>query len=280
MSNLLLGFAFQVDLEPSLKLVLMGLCDAANDDGGNCFPAVATLARKASVSSRQAQRNLKTLRANDWCWIEGNEAGGRLTRRYRINAKKLREKADEAMRDDKLSPLKQPRRSAAEECRVRHSKDDASDTSGVTSASPELSVELSDKKTTTARAIDLAWPLQLDQQKVVVVRGLIQELDQQLQQALLDELAGAYAIGKPPKRVGSWMKELVHRTRPGAPQAFVPDLGLAVAAERARRAQDAVQREAARVAEAERRKRAQDPQARERTKAIIAAAVAELSDPD
>lgn len=45
---------------PSLKLVLIALADAA-DDQGVCWPSVSTLARKCTVSTRTVQRSLRAL---------------------------------------------------------------------------------------------------------------------------------------------------------------------------------------------------------------------------
>ncbi|PNS09823.1 helix-turn-helix domain-containing protein [Solilutibacter silvestris] len=227
MSNLLMGQVFQLDLEPSIKLVLMGLADAADDRGGSCFPAVATIARKASISERQAQRNLKLLREAGWCYIESHKNGGRCTRRYRLNVGKLREKSDDAMRGDKLSSLK----ASNERRHERHPSGDVSGTAAVTCAPPELPAELSVKITTR----DLVWPQALEEGQVVVVERLISEQELDDQQQLLDELAGALASTNQPRRLASWMRALVGRVQGGT---FVPDLGLAVATARARRAQE------------------------------------------
>lgn len=256
MSNLLLGYAFQLGLEPSLKLVYMGLADAADDDGGNCYPKVATLARKASISERQAQRNLKILRADDWCSIVGNEAGGRKTRRYRINVQKLREKADEAMealRGDKLSPLKK----TPEGCRLRHRKGDTGDTPAVPSTSPELLVELSSTTTTTPLALIFPTaPPALPAKKGVVVE-MMRGLNPELQQQLIDEFWKKLQKTPPNSPMG-WFHELVRSARNGT---FVPNLCLAVAAERVRHAQEVADQEAARLARAEAQKRLSERQA-------------------
>src|ERR1017187_9336214 len=41
------------------KLVLLNLADHAADDGGNAFPAVATIARETSLSDRAVQKSLR-----------------------------------------------------------------------------------------------------------------------------------------------------------------------------------------------------------------------------
>jgi hypothetical protein len=55
-----MNWAWGQALTPTLKLVLMALADAA-DDQGVCWPSVSTLARKCTVSTRTVQRALRTL---------------------------------------------------------------------------------------------------------------------------------------------------------------------------------------------------------------------------
>lgn len=122
---------------------------------------------------------------------------------------------------------------------------------------------------TTTETSELVWPPKLSKELVVVARELIGRLDPQGQQQRLDELAGAMNKPKPPDDPIGWLRSIVEGP-------FTPNLCFKVAAERLRRAQEAVQREAARVAAAERGNRAQDPQERQRRQAISAAAAAEL----
>jgi hypothetical protein len=61
MSIKLLSAAWDLDIGSTEKMVLMCLCDFANDDGGNCWPSVATLARKCSKSERTIQGAIKSL---------------------------------------------------------------------------------------------------------------------------------------------------------------------------------------------------------------------------
>lgn len=55
-----MNWAWRQTLAPTLKLVLMALADAA-DDQGVCWPSVSTLARKCSVSTRTVRRALRVL---------------------------------------------------------------------------------------------------------------------------------------------------------------------------------------------------------------------------
>lgn len=60
MSIRAMNWAWQVELEPSSKLLLLALADIA-DDKGLAWPSVSTLARKSCVSVRTAQRVLRQL---------------------------------------------------------------------------------------------------------------------------------------------------------------------------------------------------------------------------
>lgn len=59
MSIKLVNRAFETNLAPTPKIVLISLCDFANDEG-ICFPSLATLANKASVQKTNLTYILKT----------------------------------------------------------------------------------------------------------------------------------------------------------------------------------------------------------------------------
>lgn len=61
MSVKLVSRAFETTLPPTEKLILICLADATNDDGRGCWPALATLARKCSVSDRTVRRALSKM---------------------------------------------------------------------------------------------------------------------------------------------------------------------------------------------------------------------------
>lgn len=54
MSVSLMALAFAATVSPTQKLVLLALCDSANDRG-ECYPAMLTLAEKCSLSERATQ---------------------------------------------------------------------------------------------------------------------------------------------------------------------------------------------------------------------------------
>lgn len=69
MSIKLLSAAWDLDIGSTEKMVLMCLCDYANDDGGNCWPSVATIARKCSKSERTIQGAIQTLKVAGYLTI-------------------------------------------------------------------------------------------------------------------------------------------------------------------------------------------------------------------
>lgn len=59
MSSRLLGPAWDADVPPMQKLVLLKLVDCANDDGSSCWPSVATIVGDTGASRRFVQRTLR-----------------------------------------------------------------------------------------------------------------------------------------------------------------------------------------------------------------------------
>lgn len=74
-------WAWETSLPSTEKMVLLCLCDHANDDG-QCWPSMARIARKCSVTDRTVQRAIKRLR--DWGILTGDCEPGR-TYKFQIN---------------------------------------------------------------------------------------------------------------------------------------------------------------------------------------------------
>jgi|GEM_PF-3470517 len=87
MSNVLLTAAWKLKLPPSEKIVLIALCDWANDDGGSCHPSIKAVSVRSCLSERQSQRIMHALVEGGWITVVGNFFGGKPgeTRQYRIN---------------------------------------------------------------------------------------------------------------------------------------------------------------------------------------------------
>ena len=60
MSVKLMTAAFETNLPATQKFVFVAICDNASDEG-NCYPSVATLCKKTSLSERAVQGAVKRL---------------------------------------------------------------------------------------------------------------------------------------------------------------------------------------------------------------------------
>ncbi|HVJ09712.1 MAG TPA: helix-turn-helix domain-containing protein [Acidisarcina sp.] len=69
--------------------VLVALANFCNDDGGNCFPSVARVAKMLRYSERTVQRAIASLVADGWMTVE--RAGGRgVFSSYTIDVRRLK----------------------------------------------------------------------------------------------------------------------------------------------------------------------------------------------
>ncbi|PIT32597.1 helix-turn-helix domain-containing protein [Snodgrassella alvi] len=85
MSIKLMSKAWELDLSQGEKLVLLALCDHANDDGV-CYPSQAFLASKCSMSYRSVINQIKRLESYGILTSERRQkAGSRQSNSYTIN---------------------------------------------------------------------------------------------------------------------------------------------------------------------------------------------------
>lgn len=91
MSIRLMSYVFDMELPPPQKLVMLVLCDFANDHGERCHPSKDTVAEKSSFSKRQVQRVMKELEQRGLLRKVANEQGGApgQTCHYHINVAAL-----------------------------------------------------------------------------------------------------------------------------------------------------------------------------------------------
>ncbi len=89
MSIALMTAVWVLPVPPARKLVLLALADWADDDGGQCFPSIRTIALRASISDRQAQRHMRSLMRDGWIAVARNEVGGRRSRQYQLAARRI-----------------------------------------------------------------------------------------------------------------------------------------------------------------------------------------------
>lgn len=59
-----MGTIFELSIPPTEKLVLLAMADHARDDGTGCYPSIATLAKKTSLSRRGTQKLVARLKAS------------------------------------------------------------------------------------------------------------------------------------------------------------------------------------------------------------------------
>lgn len=71
------------------RLVLLALADNANDDGGDSYPSVDTIARKARISPRQVQRCLSSLKSAGHITETGTSSYGTTVYRVRMGGDNL-----------------------------------------------------------------------------------------------------------------------------------------------------------------------------------------------
>jgi DNA-binding transcriptional ArsR family regulator len=85
MSIRLMNGAWDLHMQSGQKLVLLSLCDQASD-AGHCFPSVATIARRCSMSGRAVQNHIKTLEAGGF--LKRKERAGHSTY-YKLNPRRI-----------------------------------------------------------------------------------------------------------------------------------------------------------------------------------------------
>ncbi|WOB06531.1 helix-turn-helix domain-containing protein [Piscinibacter gummiphilus] len=108
MSIELMTLAWKTALATTPKMVLLVMCDRADEEGGSLWPSIEYISRRSSVSERQVQRTLRELEEIGLLAVTGNAAGGKpgMTRHYGIKVPALREMARQAT-GAKASPLAQ-----------------------------------------------------------------------------------------------------------------------------------------------------------------------------
>jgi hypothetical protein len=72
------------DVSAQQKLVLIAMNQYGDDDGRNIYPATETIAKLASLSTRQAHRHIKVLRQRGYLSPHGNKSRNN-TVRYALN---------------------------------------------------------------------------------------------------------------------------------------------------------------------------------------------------
>lgn len=69
-------------------LAILALADWSDDDG-QCWPSIASIARKTRLSEKQARRVVHSIIESGYLTVTDNAQGGAMSRRYQINLKRL-----------------------------------------------------------------------------------------------------------------------------------------------------------------------------------------------
>lgn len=228
-----MNWAWQQQLSPTPKLILMALADAANDYGV-CWPSVLTVATKSCVSVRTVRRVMQKLVKRGLMISEQRyrKDGSCSSNRYRLWLEG----------GDRMSPAPESHNTTpGQRC---EGPPDASDIPGTTigiqkeSLQPLESVKgLSISKPVESvgeECRDLEYPKALLPAECEEAEKKLEDIPAGLAQLLLDELAasiGANVIQTTPL---AYLRGLIMRAREGT---FTPEGALKIADDRKRRAE-------------------------------------------
>lgn len=228
-----MNWAWQQSLSPNLKLILMALSDAADDDG-ICWPSVSTIATKCNVSTRTVRRGLQSLIETGLLMSEPRyrNDGSNSSNRYRL----------QLGGGDKLSPT--PDSGVRPPGHVCQGPPDnrvtPGTTTGIVNESPPLpncgsEAQLQDRSAGGGgNLFVLEYPRALSQAECDEARVKLAGLSQILAQQLLDELAASMKKGVIKTTPLAYLRGLVKRARAGT---YTPEGALAVSNQRRRKAE-------------------------------------------
>lgn len=214
-------------------LLALVLADFANDGGEGIWPSVATLCRKTRHSRRTVQGLLRRLEHIGFLACVRRSVGGK-SNEWRIQLGFFDDRANFAQ---SAEPRKTERANRA-----------IYDVQPRKAPAPK---PLEPSLYPPHGGGELVYPL-LDAAERTAIMAMVDSLSFPPAQQILDELAGNIRAGAIRKTASALARELVRRTKAGT---FRPELGLAVAAERAAKAKAAAQK----AAEAARRDTPRDP---------------------
>ena len=226
-----MNWAWRQALTPTLKLVLMALADAA-DDQGVCWPSVSTLAKKCSVSTRTVRRSLRVLMDSEVLMAEARcrGDGSSTSNRYRLLI----------AGGDNMSP---PRDAGVTRPGQGCQGDpDVPVTPGTTNritidppqpgAGDEQRIDSADAKSGSGRCLRLEYPKGLSPSERADAQRRLTRLSPEIAQQLLDELAARLRAGTIRISPLVYLAGLIRRANAGT---FVPEAALHVADARQKR---------------------------------------------
>jgi hypothetical protein len=223
MSIAAINWAWQLSLKPTIKLVLMALADAANDEC-LCWPSVPTLSHKTCMNERSVQRILKALEDGNFIEVQARfrKDGSRTSNKYRLSMT--------TTTGDKLQP---PARRVNHDVVTATSPQDGNSVTLTTTESlinQKEPLQPSNETLKTASACGLyIFPNQLKQEEREVAKLQLDAIDPKLAQEVLDELAYRLNSKKVKGAPLSYLRALITRAKAGQ---FSPEAGIRVASAR------------------------------------------------
>jgi len=229
-----MNWAWRQALTPTLKLVLMALADAA-DDQGVCWPSVSTLAKKCTVSTRTVQRSLRYLIDSELLIAEARRRrdGSSTSNRYRLLI----------AGGDNLSP---PREAGdtrpGQRCRGNSDRPVIPGTTNRIVIDPpqpatgdEQPINSMAVESGSGHGLRLEYPKGLSPSERADAQRRLTRLSPEIAQQLLDELAARLKAGTIRISPLVYLAGLIKRAHAGK---FVPEAALHVADAREKRRRD------------------------------------------
>lgn len=228
-----MNWAWQQQLSPTPKLILMALADSANDYGV-CWPSVSTVATKCCVSVRTVRRVMQKLVKRGLMLSEQRyrKDGSCSSNRYRLWLEG----------GDRMSPSPESRNTTpGQRC---EGPPDASDIPGTTIRTQKESLQSQGTATESAASkpvesgsgelSELEYPRAMSVAEREEARKKLTGIPADLAQQLLDELAASLAANAIKTTSLAYLRGLITRAREGT---FTPEGGLQIAEHRKRRAE-------------------------------------------
>ena len=211
MSISLMTDVWKLTLQAPRKMVLLALADNANDEGSECWPSIAKLVEKCSMSERAVQGHLAALEEDGY--IKRHERLGR-SNKFTIHVDRIRLELLSKVKASAAPPTKVPDlppqilhpspsnphgiHTPAESAPPQDLHPTPADSAPITTKEPSLKTT-----TTSSDAIEscgddfveeLHYPV-CSQQESIAIAELVGSCPIQLRQKMLDEIEGARQAG-------------------------------------------------------------------------------------
>lgn len=224
-----MNWAWDQQLAPGPKLILMALADAADDDG-LCWPSVARVSSKCCVSTRTVQRVIQEFKANDLLIVKSRFSA---TGRQKSNGYRLQ--LGNRAYPDKLSPSHAIEQTEGDNLSVTGAAPTVRP-GGDSIMSPQEPPNESSKQpplpvVPALANCNLHFPAELAPAERTAAASIVLGIEHSAAQALLDELCAAMDGRSIRTSPIQWLRSLTRRFRDGQ---FEPTGGVRVAARRER----------------------------------------------